>query len=730
MTEFLIYQGKAAIALAVFYMFYRLLLSKETFHRFNRIVLLGTAALSFVLPLCVITLKKVVVVPAMTGTSETIVGEVAETVAMVPEVSVPIWPVVFCSIFTLGALAVLIHVVISIIGIRRMIRSGNSQALESGETLIITETDTAPFSWMKYIVISREDYESGYSQILTHEKAHIALRHSWDILFVDMITALQWFNPAIWMLKADLRAIHEFEADDAVLRSGANIKEYQYLLIRKAVSKSGYSVANSFNHSTLKARITMMLNKKSSRMSAWKALYVIPLVGISLAATAETKVDYQYEGKQPEAVADTLDGKDSKNSLPEPKSEFTRKNLREGRFLVDKENNTVTLIYFDSDCKELQVKYTGLDLNKNIYMHNGAIVTKEMQDKATFDDPDVVVIVAYLKDKNRVSAAITKTGPYVTGTINVNEEEEGFTLKSSIQVRTADEEKVEADANDLVIVVNGERMADGFDLNTISAETITSMEVLKTEKALQEYGTDKGVIVITTGQPKKKEGKKAIPFQQVAQKPGFNGGDANEFSKYVAQNVVYPESCRQSKIEGRVTLEFTVTETGKVADIRILRSVNPDLDTEAVRVVAQSPLWTPGRDENGEIVPVKYVFPVIFKHTGSEDSSHYLEADVKPTFNGGDANEFAKWVYSQLKYPEECMNAGITGRVSLSFIVGTDGKVRDVKVLRGAHEKLDAEAMRVLNMSPDWTPGTKDGKPVPVSFTFPVNFEIPDSENK
>ncbi|MBR5015188.1 MAG: M56 family metallopeptidase, partial [Bacteroidales bacterium] len=273
MTEFLIYQGKAAIALAVFYMFYRLLLSKETFHRFNRIVLLGTAALSFVLPLCVITLKEVVVVPAMTGSSETIIGEVAETVAMVPEVSAPIWPVVLCSLFAIGAFAVLVHVAVSIIGIRRIINNGSRQALDSGETLIITETDTAPFSWMKYIVISREDYESGYSQILTHEKAHIALRHSWDILFVDMITALQWFNPAIWMLKADLRALHEFEADDAVLRSGANIKEYQYLLIRKAVSKSGYSVANSFNHSTLKARITMMLNKKSSRMSAWKALY-------------------------------------------------------------------------------------------------------------------------------------------------------------------------------------------------------------------------------------------------------------------------------------------------------------------------------------------------------------------------------------------------------------------------------------------------------------------------
>ena len=117
MTDFLIYQGKAAIALAVFYMFYRLLLSKETFHRFNRIVLLGTAALSFILPLCVITLKKVVVLPAITASSETIVGEMAETAAMVPEISEPIWSVILCSLFAFGALAVLVHVAISIIGI-------------------------------------------------------------------------------------------------------------------------------------------------------------------------------------------------------------------------------------------------------------------------------------------------------------------------------------------------------------------------------------------------------------------------------------------------------------------------------------------------------------------------------------------------------------------------------------------------------------------------------------
>ena len=654
MTEFLIYQGKAAIALAVFYMFYRLLLSKDTFHRLNRIVLLATAALSFVLPFCVITFRKVVILPATQVTSEPIVGEVAETVAMVPEVSEPLWPVILCSLFAAGALVILVKAIVSIISIKRIISSGSRETLESGETLIITDTDTAPFSWMKYIVISREDYESGYSQILTHEKAHIALRHSWDILFVDIITALQWFNPAIWMLKADLRALHEFEADDAVLRSGANIKEYQYLLIRKAVSKSGYSVANSFNHSTLKARITMMLNKKSSRMSAWKALYVIPLVGISLAATAETKVDYQYEDQTPDNTE--LVEKYSTPVDKDTKKSFKEKNLKNGRITVDEENDVVTMIYYGLDGKERQSQITGLPLGKESYFINGSFATKGAADIALEKDPDAVLLSAYQKNGNKVRAIISADyGKFVTGTIDCSKPINTLVIKEGEE----QPQLATVATPDLVYVINGERMPEGFDLNTIDPKTIASMEVLKTEKALQEYGTDKGVIVITTDPTKANEqkpvpdiyidGKKAtseevaalpanpkgyvepdgtvqliteekaaekkepVPFQYLGQKPGFNGGDANEFSKWVAANLKYPEKCRQSKVQGRVTLQFTITEKGEVTDVRVLRGVNEELDKEALRVVSASPRWTPGKDKNGNIVPVKFTFPVLFQ---------------------------------------------------------------------------------------------------------------------
>ena len=555
MTEFLIYQGKAAIALAVFYMFYHLLLSKETFHHFNRIVLLGTAALSLVLPLCVITFKEVVVVPAMRASSETFTGEVAGTSAMVSEVSEPIWPVILCSLFALGALAVLVHVVFSIIGIRRMICSGSRQALESGETLIITETDTAPFSWMKYIVISREDYQSGYSQILTHEKAHVVLRHSWDILFVDMITALQWFNPAIWMLKADLRALHEFEADDAVLRSGAKIKEYQYLLIRKAVSKSGYSVANSFNHSTLKTRITMMLNKKSSRMSAWKALYVIPLVGISLAATAETRVDYQYEDQTPDNTE--LVEKYSTPVDEDTKKSFKEKNLTNGRVTVNEENDVVTMIYYGLDGKERQSQITGLPLGKESYFINGSFATKGAADIALEKDPDAVLLFTSLKNGNKVRAIISADyGKFVSGTIDCSKPINTLVIKEGDE-QPQDETAEKPNPDEVVYVV-----------------------------------TDKAAELIQDREPR------------------FQGGGMPEFQKWVHDHIKYPEGVTS---EGRVDVSFKISEDGGITDVKILSGADAKLNEEAIRVIESSGNgWVPAI-KDGKKIPITMMIPVIFK---------------------------------------------------------------------------------------------------------------------
>ena len=285
MLSFLLYDIKAAVALAVFYMFYRLLLRKETFHRLNRIVLVGTVVIAFLLPLCIITIYKPMEMEAMSLEQGAIP---LEGVAPVVAKSAPWWPVALTVLFWAGLALVLARVLVSILSISRIIKRGQLVREEDGCKIVVTDREIDPFSWMRYIVLSRKDWEGNHAPILTHEKAHIGFRHSAELLAVDILSALQWFNPAIWMLRADLRELHEYEADDAVLRSGADIREYQYLLIRKAVSKSGYSVANSFNHSILKNRITMMSKSRSPLARGLRVLYLLPLVCLGIGLQART----------------------------------------------------------------------------------------------------------------------------------------------------------------------------------------------------------------------------------------------------------------------------------------------------------------------------------------------------------------------------------------------------------------------------------------------------------
>ena len=116
--------------------------------------------------------------------------------------------------------------------------------------------------------------------------------------------------------------------------------------------------------------------------------------------------------------------------------------------------------------------------------------------------------------------------------------------------------------------------------------------------------------------------------------------------------------------------------------------------------------------------------PVEVSAQSIREAVPFSEIDVKPLFNGGQLEEFSKWIGTQVQYPQECIDNGISGRVVISFTVGSNGKITDYKVLRGVHEKLDAEVLRVVKSSPDWTPGYKEGKAVPVRMTLPVNFKL------
>lgn len=303
MYGFFVYSLKAGACLAVFYLFFKLLLSRETLHRFNRLLVLSGMVLAFALPLCVITVyRELPVVPVMVSDA------VPVLTPAVPQEAAVDWRSAVGGVFVAGVAVMLLRTLCSLFGVLRIVRSGSRERLGDGTVLVRAPQAAAPFSWGRYIVVPAGGPVDCEREILVHERAHVRLHHSADLLLTDLAGAFQWFNPAMWLLRRELRAIHEYEADKAVIDSGADPRDYQLLLIKKAVGGRWYSVANSFNHSKLKNRITMMLRKKSSRWTGVKALFVLPLTAVALGAFARTAYVVPDDKVSKESVTASVSG--------------------------------------------------------------------------------------------------------------------------------------------------------------------------------------------------------------------------------------------------------------------------------------------------------------------------------------------------------------------------------------------------------------------------------------
>ena len=319
MAEFLIYNLKVIVLMAVFYFCYRLLIERETMHLLNRIVLLASILLSFVLPLCVITLHETVEVEspqveASAGMPMQVADQPEQVITELGTISAeesvtPFVEAVVFAIFIIGLVCRLQCIANSYRHLRRMIKDSEQHSLEDGVTLAVVDLPVAPFSWMHTIVLSRIDYEACNPSILAHERGHIRQHHSWDIVFVEALTALQWFNPVVWLLRRDLRTIHEYEADASVLSSGSDVSQYIQLLMRKAMGTKACILANGINNSTIKKRINMMLVNKSPRRNSLKLLAMIPIVGITFALNAETVTDVVYKNDEPQKQVPVKKGK-------------------------------------------------------------------------------------------------------------------------------------------------------------------------------------------------------------------------------------------------------------------------------------------------------------------------------------------------------------------------------------------------------------------------------------
>ena len=416
MTPFLLYIGRSSLYLALFYAFFLLVMRRTTFFRLNRILLLVGTVACFLLPL--LRLRSVEVPFLMVGSLTEAASEPALTAG--PSAASP-FPYLEL-LYILGFLAVLGWTAVAMVRMYRNIRKGAATRLEDGIRLVLTEADIPSFSWGRTIVMSRKDAETN-PVIRLHEEAHIRKAHTLDILLFTAVTLVHWFNPLVWITLSELKLLHEYEADDAVLNHGIDATQYQLLLVRKAVGDKRFTLANGFQHAKLKNRIDMMLQSPSS---GWKRLSWLAIL------------------------------------------------------------------------------------------------------------------------------------PFLAGTM--------------------------------------------FLCNPVRAKVVSADQP---EAVLSE--TAPAALPDTT---------KGLPYSQVEVKPTFNGGEAGTFfSKWVYENLKYPQTAKDAEVQGRVLAQFVVGTDGKIQDVKVLRGVHPDLDAEVVRVISSSPDWTPGYVK-GEPVKVTYMFPVVFKTRG------------------------------------------------------------------------------------------------------------------
>ena len=307
MGALLLYILKSTICLILFYLGFKALLSNDTFFRFNRWVLLVGIATCMLLPAIKIQTSEplliqqpIIHLEKMIAGEETVVTYLSDNnpeVDMIPVVTpakMIDWGQIIALLYWAGFIFCLMTTLLSFRKMFVLIWSGRK--LQQGRyTLILVPSCVSPFSWGRYIILSEEDYEKHPDEILTHEMMHLKSHHSIDLLFMECILWLHWFNPAIWLLKRELKDIHEYQADKGVLTQGVDATKYQLLLVKKAVGSSLYTLANSFNHSKIKKRITMMLKGKSNNWARLKLLLLVPVGLIVLNAFARPEVNRQLE---------------------------------------------------------------------------------------------------------------------------------------------------------------------------------------------------------------------------------------------------------------------------------------------------------------------------------------------------------------------------------------------------------------------------------------------------
>ncbi|MBP3408503.1 MAG: TonB family protein [Bacteroidaceae bacterium] len=648
MAAFLIYILKSAFVLALLVSLFMLFMSRETFHRVNRYIMLSIVFIALLLPAVNLGIESPFkgLAAAIENSfaaeePEAVVGEIAIDMSafdeLLPDVAPELpslepveekpfsWLLFAAVVYFAGVALLVVRQAVMYVQVARII--ARSRVVDAslygyeGISLRVHGGGEKPFSWFRWVVVSEDDLGDGAREILIHETAHARAGHSWDIVLADAVIIMQWFNPLAWIMKNSLKDIHEFEADEAVINSGVNAKQYQLLIIKKAVGARLYSIANSFNHSLTKKRITMMCKEKSKKWRCAKALYIVPVAAI--AALAFTTVE-------PANAAES-------ETLPKG-SEFVANNEKETA-----ENYVLQIP--DGDEKVYQVcenaptfpggthamyKYLADNIKypdeaKAAGKQGRVMVQFVVRKDGSISDVTVVRSVGDLsldKEAVRAVSSMPKWNPGTQGGKPVNVQ---YTIPVQFKLpdgminnEKKDTEKkdnrivignggviVDTDVKDNALIVVDGKVFNG-DLKELESSSIAHIEVIKnsalTAELKEKYNAKdkKGIIFITTssashagivGNPApvvngKKEvsaftvdfnveertaddGEKIYQVCEIA--PEYPGGLA-ELMRWLSMNVRYPKAARDINGQGKVFVRFVVMADGSISNAEVVKS--------------------------------------------------------------------------------------------------------------------------------------------------------------
>jgi len=824
MNNLLIYLLSAGFCLSLFVIAFQIFLKDNTRFNLCRFYLITSILLSFLIPSMPIDIginnyfsfeSKKVVQPVV----ESIPLDIDQAIVTqsnlesTKQLNIDPYRIIGITIFSISIL-LLLRFIYRFGSIFLIQLSGRRLETDDGINLIFTDKTDNAFSFLGNVFINPLKFTDEEKRlIIDHEREHIRNFHSIDLILIELLIVVQWFNPFAYIARRKLIEIHEFIADNGVIQKGADPYSYQNLLLSVVTSSCLQSAGNQLSALITKKRIAM-IGKSMNQTGKWiNFLILIPvaailIIGVSAFSPKENKINGSYEKQellqqnqdstayvnlQLRANKDNIDGILKNFFLdinPPEKSKSYSVVLKQDKiyklYCYSNSNNDKLLVKIESGEPEKRVteqfipfSYSGqitftpkktaayyLTIENQTSKKTNALIvltleeseetTKaETSEQKVMLEKEVFTVVEqmptfvsekqedfylWIEEAKVYPKSLAKTG--IQGTVYVQFiiEKDG-TITNPKVIKGVhpelDKEAVRAISKSPKWNPGKQR---GQNVRVLYTHPVTFMLI---EKPI-------GIDTTIPPMPKIDTLKDKIVNQQeinydeevflvVEKMPSFGGGDPNEFRAFVAANLQYPKEAAEKGIQGRVFVQYVIEKDGSISNVKILRGVDPILNKEAIRVVESSPKWNPGM-QRGRAVRVSFTFPISFVIGDSQNKSQPQKTDTEktiskeenvfavvekmPSFGNGDANEFRAWVAANMQYPKEAAEKGIQGRVFVQFVIEVDGSLTNAKILRSVDPALDKEAIRIVESSPKWNPGTQKGRAVRVQFTFPIAFVI------